>query len=133
MALRFWVIVGESETGKSTTIGHLVGQFGRSQSGLIKNGEDFAHVPLSAGGLLRVFSMRCALQENPDGKEGPEGAVEHCEKKWGKSEVSSQYHNCLIALRHFENNGQPNAFGYLNKFVEYGSSIERLVLFDLLP
>lgn len=75
---------GESEAGKSTLIGHLTGQFGKSDNGLKHNGTDFGNVPLSGGGLLNLFSMRCALQENSRGKERPVGALTYIRKKFEK-------------------------------------------------
>ncbi|KAB6718011.1 MULTISPECIES: ABC transporter ATP-binding protein [Roseobacteraceae] len=119
MSLRIWVIMGESEAGKSTLIGHLTGQFGKSDNGLKRNGTDFSNVPLSGGGLLKLFSMRCALQENPRGKECPVGALAYIRKKFEKKGLV-QHSNCLLALRLNDGEGQGAGFEYLDYFIGQG-------------
>lgn len=124
MALNLWVIIGESDSGKSTAIRRLAGF---SETG---NTKDFADIVMKGGGLKRFFAKLSAFQEAPDGKEGPEGALKYIEKKWSTELNEVMNGNCLIALRHRATDTMPSSFDYLDWFVKNGCEIEKMVVLE---
>lgn len=119
MSLRIWIIVGESDTGKSTLVGHLMGQFGKSDTGLKHNGANFCNVPQIGGGSMQFFSARCALQESPKGDGSPKDARRHLIEKW-KNKPAHQSMNCLITLRLNQDEGHGTAYKYIDEFLKAG-------------
>lgn len=125
--VRLWTIIGEANTGKSTTVKELAGLPATGAA-------TFKYVPLSGGGLLNIYAKRMAWQEN---KKTPEQSVEEIKDKCGRLVGPKRhkpfYINVLSVLRfeaitHPDGTVCPSAYEYLRHWADAGWSIESLVL-----
>ena len=126
--LNVWVIVGDSDAGKSTMIGHLTAQFGATDkpNGLRSGPASRPYtVLLRGGGFLRLWSRKMALQE---ARWSPEIAVAGISKRILGHQRNATAGNILIALRDVDTNGLPEGYKYLNHFQSQGWTIKSLVL-----
>jgi hypothetical protein len=129
--VRIWAILGADSVGKSTTIGHLIGDFGKGRGGLRPGPGGMRQVLLRGGGYLTVFSRRTSWQE---AGEPPEGVVKFIrqqnlqfERRGGRRIVAA-YFNVLTALRTDRLGRFPPAEDYLSHFVKQDWHIESLAL-----
>jgi len=128
--IRLWAVLGEGGVGKSTTVGHLAGDFGRGPNGLRRGrGGGLRQILLRGGGYLTIHPRRQSLQEA--GKIPPQAVTEigrESAKTQKSVRIKSEYFNVLLALRTDSYRGMPRAFEYLSHFVNNGWQIESLVL-----
>lgn len=129
--IRIWVVVGSADSGKSMTIGHLMGSFGRGPDGL-KPGKTVGprEIPLSGGGYLYVLGRRQSLQE---ANKSADDAIKIFEAQARSAAakppmITSQHFNILLALRTDRINSLPPAYEYLTKFINRGWQLESLVV-----
>lgn len=123
-----WAIVGDSDAGKSTLIGHLTAQFGATNNpnGLRSGPASRPYtVLLRGGGFLRLWSRKMALQE---AGWSPEFAVAAISKRILRHQRNATAGNILIALRDVDTNGLPEGCKYLTYFQSQGWTIKSLVL-----
>lgn len=126
--VNIWVVVGDSNTGKSTMIGHLTAQFGATTkaNGLKQgSGSRLYTVLLRGGGYLRLWSRRMALQE---AGWSPEFAVRSISKRILRHQPNARSGNILVALRDVDSNGLPSGDSYLTYFQSQGWSVRSIVL-----
>jgi hypothetical protein len=99
--IRLWAVLGGGSVGKSTTVGHLAGDFGRGATGLRRGrGGGLREIPLRGGGYLTIHPRRQSLQE---AGVTPADSIKMITSQAtrvdrGKS-VRSAYFNVLLALR----------------------------------
>lgn len=121
MQIRVWAILGDTEAGKSTMIGHLTSMFGPGENGIDpKRQKPVRTVLLRGGGYLRLWTMRQALQE---ANKSPERFVNETLKRSAKMalvapRIPSQYFNILIALRYDATATCPAGSEYLSFFCQ---------------
>lgn len=129
--VRLWAVLGADSSGKSTTVGHLVGDFGRGGNGVSPNrGEEFKEVLLRGGGYLYLYSRRQSVQE---AKKTAEEIVDIVSKASAKQAsirptMSPMYSNVLLSLRTDTKTGLPVAAHYLDHFIRRGWLIRSLAL-----
>ena len=119
MMIRFWVVAGEDSTGKSTTVGHLIGQTKRGFAGS-------RLVRTKGGGYLSVYARRQSRQE---ANHAPFIVVKDIKKI--AEGFSGPYFNTVLAMRINAYNGQPDAMTYIKHFVDSGWEIQSIAL--LMP
>jgi hypothetical protein len=128
--IRLWAILGDGSVGKSTTIGHLAGDFGKSFNGLRRGrGGGLREILLRGGGYLTIHPRRVSLQEG--GKSPKEAAKEigrECARVERRANIQAAYFNVLLAIRTDRFEEMPKADEYLSYFVGQGWQIESLVL-----
>jgi len=135
--VRVWAVLGDSDAGKSTTIGHLTSRLNQGPVGIVK-------VLLRGGGYLHIYGKKMALQEAevyPDDETTPaidqKGFMTNINDRAAELQhnptISAGYFNILIALRFNQVNNYPCGLDYLSSFVEKGWSIESLVLLSPTP
>jgi hypothetical protein len=123
-----WAIVGDSDAGKSTIIGHLTAQFGttKNPNGLRSGPASRPYtVLLRSGGFLRLWSRKMALQE---AGWSPEFALSEISKRILRHQRGARSGNILIALRDVDTNGLPEGHEYLKYFQSHGWTINSVVL-----
>lgn len=130
MKIRIWAILGAGSVGKSTTIGHLIGDFGKGKGGLRPGPGGVREILLRGGGYLTLFARRTSRQE---AKETPQQVIKFIAREARKLErqnpaVTSAYFNVLIALRTDRTNGLPAADVYLSHFVQQDYQIRSIAL-----
>jgi hypothetical protein len=130
--IRLWAVLGEGNVGKSTTIGHLVGDFGPGANGLRHGrGGGSPEILLRGGGYLTIHPRRQSLQE---AGKSPQQAVREITRESSRSQrklkIRSNYFNVLLALRTDQFRRMPRAHEYLSHFVDQRWQIESLVLFS---
>lgn len=128
--IRLWAILGAGSVGKSTTVGHLSGDFGRGANGLRRGrGGGLREILLQGGGYLTIHPRRQSLQE---ARKTPEESVRVIENQstptQRNSNIQSANFNVLLALRTDRVGGLPAAEDYLSHFVTQGWRIESLAL-----
>ena len=128
--IRIWAILGAGSVGKSTTIGHLTGDFGKGQGGLRQTLGGKREILLRGGGYLTVFSWRVSRQ---DGRQRPEDTVSFLKRQSSQFDTSGRpmaaaCFNVLLALRTDRKGNFPVAAEYLSHFVRQGWMIESLAL-----
>jgi hypothetical protein len=124
--LSVWAIVGESNSGKSTMIGHLTGQFGAKRNGLSGGRSDgFSKILLRSNAYMTIWTRRMALQE---AGLSPEKAFAEISKKFNSSKRPSDCTSILIALRDQQHSGLADGDEYLNYFSNQGWNINSFVL-----
>jgi hypothetical protein len=126
--IRLWAVLGAGSVGKSTTVGHLAGDFGKGQNGLRRGrGGGFKETLLRGGGYLTVHPRRQSLQE---ANKTPEEAVRIVQNQIAHTPtgIRSGYFNILLALRTDRFRGLPTADHYLSYFVARNWHIEALAL-----
>jgi hypothetical protein len=120
--IRVWGILGESDSGKSTVIGHLISQLDKGPGG-------FRIVPLRGGGYMEVYARRQSLQE---AKRAPGQVIEDTlaliQNEERKHRKAICFLNLLLAIRTDVINRLPSAVDYLSEFVRAGWSVESLVV-----
>lgn len=120
--IRLWAILGADSVGKSTTVGHLAGDFGSSANGLRRGrGGGLREILLRGGGYLTIHPKRVSLQEA--GKT-PEQVVKEIARESARlqrnAKIQSGYFNVLLAIRTNRFRGMPRADEYLSHFVAQG-------------
>jgi hypothetical protein len=128
--IRLWGVLGEGSVGKSTTIGHLAGDFGRSANGLRPGrGGGLKEIPLRGGGYLTIHPRRVSLQESgrSPGVAAKEIARESARVD-RRTNIQSAYFNALLAIRTDRFGEMPRAAEYLSYFAHHGWQIESLLL-----
>jgi hypothetical protein len=129
--IRLWVVVGGPNSGKSMTIGHLMGSFGRGPDGL-KPGKTVGpkDIPLSGGGYLYVLGRRQSLQEANKSVTDAIKIFESLSRSDSRKRpvIAAQYFNVLLALRTDRINGLPPAYEYLTQFIKRHWRLESLVV-----
>jgi hypothetical protein len=136
MPIKLWVVAGNANSGKSMTIGHLMGNFGKGPDGL-KSGTTVGprEIPSRGGGYLNVFGRRQSLQE---AKKTVADAIRIFESQ-ARSEsrksptIVLQSFNVLLALRTDRINKLPPAYEYLTRFIDRGWQLERLAILSPTP
>lgn len=128
--IRVWAVLGAGGVGKSTTVGHLAGNFGRGQNGLRRGrGGGLKEILLRGGGYLTIHPRRQSLQEA--GKT-LEKSLKIIKSESGRAQpnanIHSAYFNVLLALRTDQVGELPTANVYLSYFVDHGWQIESLAL-----
>lgn len=129
--VRLWGVLGAGSVGKSTAIGHLVGDFGRGRNGLRQGrGAAMREILLRGGGYLWLFSRRMSLQE---ARKYPGVVVKDVANqiKRVRSEnpsIEPAYINVLFALRTDQFGNFPRAEGYLSHFIRNDWEIKSLAL-----
>jgi hypothetical protein len=129
--IRMWAVIGAKGVGKSVTIGHLMGEFGRGENGLKPpSNSGVKEIPLRGGGYLDVLGRRQSLQEA--GKPPQEFAtrIEAMSRRNDQSNpnIVSQYFNILFALRSDRKNNLPLAEEYLSYLLKRSWHLEKIVL-----
>lgn len=130
--IRLWAVLGEGGVGKSTTVGHLMGHFGKGKNGVTPGGGGGPRdVLLRGGGYLTVVGRRQSLQE---GNKTPEAALKIIVTQYDRDQrrspaISSAYFNVLLALRTDRlSAGLPAAHHYLSYFISKGWQLESLAM-----
>jgi hypothetical protein len=127
--IRIWAVIGAGNVGKSTTIGHLAGDFGKGQGGLRQTLGGKREVLLRGGGYLTVFSWRVSRQ---DAGQSPDETVKFLKRQSsqfdGDRPIASACFNVLVALRTDRRGNLPVAAEYLSHFVRQGWIVESLAL-----
>jgi hypothetical protein len=127
--VRLWAILGADSVGKSTTVGHLIGDFGKGKGGLRPGPGGMREVLLRGGGYLTVFGRRTSRQE---AGESPDDVVKFVKQKASgfqkRAGIVTAYFNVLIALRTDKLGQLPTAEDYLSHFVKQDWRIESLAL-----
>jgi hypothetical protein len=127
--IRIWAILGAGSVGKSATIGHLAGEFGKGPGGLRQTLGGKREILLRAGGYLTVFSWRVSRQ---DARQSPEETVKFLKRQSSQFDsdrpIAGAYFNVLLALRTDRKGNLPVAAEYLSSFVRQGWIIESLAL-----
>jgi hypothetical protein len=129
--IRLWAVLGAGGVGKSTTVGHLAGDFGRGNNGLRRGrGGGLREILLRGGGYLTIHPRRQSLQE---ARKTPDESLriiasESAQATRGGGNIHSAYFNALLALRTDRVGGRPAADAYLSHFVARGWLIESLAL-----
>jgi hypothetical protein len=129
--VRIWAILGEQSVGKSTTIGHLIGDFGRGRGGLRPAPGGLRQVLLRGGGYLTVYARRRSWSE---ARQTPDQVIRTIKQQNSQLEnrpnprINAGYFNVLMALRTDRLGTFPIAADYLSRFVALGWTIESLAL-----
>lgn len=122
--VRVWAILGESDAGKSTVIGHLVSQYGKGAGGLRVS-------PLRGGGDLRIYARRQSVQE---AKRTPDDVIADTYKSAVKLQkkhgIVLANFNLLIALRTDVTNRMPMGHAYLSRFIAEGWDLSSIVVLN---
>jgi len=122
--IRLWAIIGDSDSGKSTSIGYLVSHLGRGRP-------SYRYIYLRGGGYLLMYVRKQSLQE---AKRTPEKVVvdtiAEARKLATREKVNLAWFNVLYAIRSDTVNGLPTADAYLSHFVDCGWKIESLILMN---
>jgi hypothetical protein len=128
--IRIWGVLGAGGVGKSTTVGHLIGDFGKGKGGLRPGPGGIRQILLRGGGHLTVFGRRSSWQE---AKKTPQQVAQIVKRQC--SQISTQNpaitianFNILMALRTDKFRNFPVATDYLSNFVKLGWHIESLAL-----
>lgn len=131
--IRLWAVLGAESVGKSTTIGHLIGHFGKGANGIDpKRGDDFTKILLRGGGILYVFARRQSLQEAEKSEKQTETDMLNRIKKLRNTNpaIEPAFINVLLALRTDRFQSMPRAEVYLTHFVRRNWQIESLAVLN---
>jgi hypothetical protein len=129
--IRLWAVLGGPGVGKSTTVGHLAGDFGRGNNGLRRGrGGGLRDILLRGGGYLTIHPRRQSLQE---ARKTPDDSVREIANLSARAvrqggNIHSAHFNVLLALRTDRPGGMPAADDYLSHFVAQDWLIESLAL-----
>lgn len=124
--LSVWAIVGDSNSGKSTMIGQLTGQFGPKKNGLSGGRSDgFFSILLRSNAYMSIWTRRMALQE---AGLSPEKAFAEISKKFANPKRPSNCTSILIALRDQQHSGLADGDQYLKYFSNQGWNIHSVVI-----
>ena len=128
--IRLWAVLGEGGVGKSTTIGHLAGDFGKGVNGLRRGrGGGLREILLRGGGYLTIHPKRISLQEaGKTPQQSVKEIVSESARVRRSVKIQSGYFNVLLALRTDRFRGRPRADDYLSHFVAQHWQIESLAL-----
>ena len=128
--VRLWAVLGAGGVGKSTTVGHLAGDFGPGPTGLRRGrGGGLREIPLRGGGYLTIHPRRQSLQE---ARKTPEKSVGIITSQAARIDhqkgIRSAHFNVLLALRTDQTKNLPPAEDYLSHFLTRGWQIVSLAL-----
>jgi hypothetical protein len=99
--IRLWAVLGAGGVGKSTTVGHLAGDFGKGQNGLRRGrGGGLREIRLRGGGYLTIHPRRQSLQEaRKTAVDSVRLIVNQGAGTQRTANIQSAYFNVLLALR----------------------------------
>jgi hypothetical protein len=129
--IRLWAVLGEASVGKSTTVGHLGGEFGKGENGLRRGrGGGVKEIPLRSDGYLQILSRRQSLQEAGKTPEQVAKEIENASARLNQQNptIESAFFNVLLAIRTDSPRKMKKGEDYLSYFVKRGWLIESLAI-----